>query len=439
MKIEYLYIDGYKNLSGFQVYIEKDTTLLAIAGRNGSGKSNVMEAIAEIFTSVMNGGDEPKFTFALQYSIHGDEVMISNQSGTLVIAKDGKPVSKSRQRLLMPLTLFLYYAGETERLKNISDNAMDKAFGKSIKGTVMPSYKSISYLSVKDFGLSMMVNRCFSHNISRTLEETLSIEGISKECTIILKRPQWRKRGTPDNFWNAKGYVAEVLELLKTNGEYRIISSEKAIIYLPDCEALRNEFSGPEWLYKSLKILMQADILDHIEIDVIKNGQSFDCHELSEGEKQLGNLLSVLNFTKEYNALFLLDEFDSHLHPSWQRDFSALVNEENITGQVLFTTHSSLTLGQMRNNSVFLMNDGQIFESSIDTYNRDASEIMEELMEVSLRPRHIEVLIAGFNKSIAQKNPDAAKQFRKELAQQLGKDDPFFITADLSITRIEHR
>ena len=437
MKIEYLYINGFKNLSEFEVSFEKGTTLIAIAGKNGSGKSNVLEAIAEIFTAVMTEGDEPNFTFTVRYMIHGDSVTISNQSGSWKITKNDRVVPKSQRRTILPLTLFLYYAGETARIKNISESAIDKAFSRCITRGITPSYKSISYLSTKDFGLSLLVNRCFSLNISQTLERVLGIEEIAKKCTIVLKRPSWGKRKTPESFWNAKGYLADVLGFLTGKGTYTVISLEESHINLADCEALRDDAKGPEWLFETLKILMQAGILDHIQIDVIKDGQSFDCNDLSEGEKQFGNLISVLNITRAYNALFLLDEFDSHLHPVWQRDFSELINEEHITGQVLFTTHSSLTLGQKRNNSVFLMNGGQIFQSSVDTYNRDVSEILQELMEVSLRPRHINVLITNFNRAIAQKKPEVAKQCRDELAQHLSKNDPFFITADLSIARIE--
>lgn len=221
------------------------------------------------------------------------------------------------------------------------------------------------------------------------------------------------------------------------NSSYKIVSNDNIILTLSECSKIQDHFSGPEGLFKALKILSQAEILDYIKIDVTKDSIIFDCNELSEGEKQLGNLLSILNFTRDYSALFLLDEFDSYLHPTWQRHFAELVSLKNITGQVLFTTHSPFTLSQMKRHNVFLLKNGTIYESSVDTYNRNASEIMEELMDISLRPKHIEELISNFNKAIAQKNILTAKQLKEQLHEYLSDEDPFFITADLSIARID--
>lgn len=439
MKIEHLYIDGYKNLFGFEVYFESRTSLLALAGKNGSGKSNALEAVAKIFAFIMTEGEVPGFTFSIQYSIHGDTVVVENITNSLKISKNGKAVSKSQQHSIIPLTLFLYYAGETERLRSLSDKTVDKVFDRCIKSGETPSYKSISYLSVNDFGLSLMVTRCYGLSKSKVLEDILGIESIAKRCKLHFIRPSWGKRGAPENFWNAQGYVKEIIELLTHVGVCEVINSDEFIISLPDCEALRDDLSGPEGLFKDLKILSQAGVLSKVEIDVIKDGASFDCNELSEGEKQLGNLLMIIDFTREYSALFLLDEFDSYLHPSWQRIFAELIHNESIAGQIIFTTHSPLTLSQMKSNNVFLLRSGKIYESSIDPFNRDVSEIMEELMDVSLRPENILDLINDFNKHIATKNLSAAKQTRGELAGLLSVDDPFFITADISIARIDRR
>lgn len=440
MKIEYLSIDKYKNLSSFRIDFEKNLNLIALAGKNGSGKSNILEVIAHIFSFIMTDTKELGFTFELHYKIRGDSICISNNSGELKILKNNKLLPKTQHRSIIPITVFLYYAGETERLKKLAIESIDKTFNKCIKNGENPSYKAISYLSINDFGLSLMAISCFySSNVDilKTLEETLGITNISKECKLYLKRPSWGKSGKQDNYWNAKGYIKELLDILDHNSSYKIVSNDNIILTLSECSKIQDHFSGPEGLFKALKILSQAEILDYIKIDVTKDSIIFDCNELSEGEKQLGNLLSILNFTRDYSALFLLNEFDSYLHPTWQRHFAELVSLKNITGQVLFTTHSPFTLSQMKRHNVFLLKNGTIYESSVDTYNRNASEIMEELMDISLRPKHIEELISNFNKAIAQKNILTAKQLKEQLHEYLSDEDPFFITADLSIARID--
>ena len=50
MKISGLKISGYKNLKNLEMDFEKDVSLIALIGDNGSGKSNVLEALTIIFS-----------------------------------------------------------------------------------------------------------------------------------------------------------------------------------------------------------------------------------------------------------------------------------------------------------------------------------------------------------------------------------------------------
>ena len=151
-------------------------------------------------------------------------------------------------------------------------------------------------------------------------------------------------------------------------------------------------------LFAKLELLLQADILKEIRFNVIKDDVSMQLEMLSEGEKQLAQLLCLLEATKEYRALFLLDEFDSFLHPNWQRRFAEIISEIEITGQVLFTTHSPLTLGKMRKENIRILKDGQGFEPSADTFNRDITEVLEEIMDVGKRPVDVEKAMRDFRK-----------------------------------------
>ena len=50
MKINYIYIDGYKNLNKLEVSFDNNSTVNALIGNNGSGKSNVIEALTNELT-----------------------------------------------------------------------------------------------------------------------------------------------------------------------------------------------------------------------------------------------------------------------------------------------------------------------------------------------------------------------------------------------------
>ena len=56
MKLEYLYIDGYKGLKGLELRFKEQHSPVAVdflVGKNGSGKSSVLEALGLIFTRIM--------------------------------------------------------------------------------------------------------------------------------------------------------------------------------------------------------------------------------------------------------------------------------------------------------------------------------------------------------------------------------------------------
>ena len=55
MKLKSLWIKDYKNLKDFHLDFEQGNNLSILIGNNGSGKSNVLEAISGIFAEAYRG------------------------------------------------------------------------------------------------------------------------------------------------------------------------------------------------------------------------------------------------------------------------------------------------------------------------------------------------------------------------------------------------
>lgn len=71
MRLEYLAIDGYKGLKDLRIDFWKQRSKTAIdflIGKNGSGKSSVLEALGLIFTRIMQN-ESPGFSFDLRYEM----------------------------------------------------------------------------------------------------------------------------------------------------------------------------------------------------------------------------------------------------------------------------------------------------------------------------------------------------------------------------------
>lgn len=75
MRIDNLWISSFKNLKDFTIDFDEDELISVIVGRNGTGKSNVIEALVIIFRD-LDLGKDPQFAYKLRYRIGTFDVSI---------------------------------------------------------------------------------------------------------------------------------------------------------------------------------------------------------------------------------------------------------------------------------------------------------------------------------------------------------------------------
>lgn len=96
----------------------------ALIGQNGTGKSNLMEALITIFRDI-DLDREAAFDYELEYSIRGFEVKIEANTARQkrpYVWVDGKSESQGyllRNRELLPSHIFAYYSGRNERMETL--------------------------------------------------------------------------------------------------------------------------------------------------------------------------------------------------------------------------------------------------------------------------------------------------------------------------------
>ncbi|WP_217873852.1 AAA family ATPase [Billgrantia desiderata] len=152
MKVDKLHIRSrFKNLENVLVDFDEDNLMTVIVGRNGSGKSNVLEALVAIFRN-MDLGEEPPFSYQLTYRLgqqgteRWEEVNIDADPRRGTLAKQYEvtvrdlnnpelrgfkegvrgariPFSKVKRDKLgraqyLPKYVFSYYSGPSDRLES---------------------------------------------------------------------------------------------------------------------------------------------------------------------------------------------------------------------------------------------------------------------------------------------------------------------------------
>lgn len=437
MKINYIYIDGYKNLNKLEASFDNNSTVNALIGNNGSGKSNVIEALTKVFIAVYNDSTVD-FVYEIHYTISDNEIVLCNKEKT-VFLKNGKSVKKSEKETCLPRSIFLYYCGETDRIQNFASDCQDKKFEKALKtdGEIVARY--VSSVGLKEFAAALLANAICQNSTYDRVCELINIYNIGGPVTFNLGRPSWSKSApiTEESFWNAQGTVAMLLHAIKDVGELQITDKNTAKIIVKNIADLKLGAESAFDLFIRFELLIQAGILNSIDFKIVKEGVEITSNDLSEGEKQLAQFLCLLEATKDYRALFLLDEFDSFLHPNWQRRFAEIIDGISITGQVLFTTHSPLTLGKVRKENIRILKDGKIYIPSVDTYNRDITEVLDEIMEVTKRPIEIEKAIKYFRNAVMHNRKDEAYKAYESLKELLSKEDPYWGAVDHLLANME--
>ena len=111
MRLKSLYIEEYKNIKEQTFDFSDNTGYIALIGLNGSGKSNLLEAISIIFKSLINNnGTGVPFAYSIEYEIDGDTYIRGNR----VSKKNG--IRFKANEISLPSSLIACYSGEDRRL-----------------------------------------------------------------------------------------------------------------------------------------------------------------------------------------------------------------------------------------------------------------------------------------------------------------------------------
>lgn len=449
MKLKQISIQKYKNLVDFKCEFS-DSNISAFIGNNGSGKSNLLEAITEVFSYAKKKCEDKLYSIIVPPEIYGCEIEYEkdgifytlkyNHSEVSLYCGD-KSLSKREMNDALPDNILIYYAGETVRQARTAAETFDEKYNYRLKNSdnnSFPGYKYIDYYSVDDLGLLLLTAAVYKGDYYEKLLTLLKCNEILPEINIMLQNPKGKNQADADTYWGAKGFVLSFLDTLR---KY-VSSTQNLLAYysmnFKEIESFAKTSKNESEFFAKLKALKNAKYLHWIMLELLReDGEKFTFDMLSEGEKQLALLYLLTTFTAEDNCLYIFDEFDAYLHLNWQRNFASVITNLNINGHIIFTTHSPATISNIKRQNVFILNNGKVQPARSDTFNRSLDEIMEEQMLVTMRPKIFTDLEIEFRNAIIHNNKDVAWAKLEQIREIVGDDDPFFITASMALRRME--
>lgn len=500
MQLKKLYIEDYKILKDFTIEFPYDFKkyISVFIGANGSGKSTILETIAQIFSSAMLN-EKAKFGFELEYSVRleniteetfnnsefhiayilvklkayeGEEIKVSIDSGMddtnyddkIVFDKNKVIVNEGSKQVVLsylPDNIIVYYSGLSEHLENVCNKHELQQQEAFYKGNLFAK-RSFFYYKPENFNMLLLALLSFEFgDIKEKIFKKLNITELSG-FSIKMKRPNtsWAKSKKAKDVWGAKGVILEFCEVLQRFAKFTHIAEDDNSIdfSFPSMERLysiKNHYGDERKLFELLDMSLYEGMLDSIEITLNKgvlqtksipqDGKiNFNSKRLSEGEQQSIIIKGLTELFSGKNSLFLFDEPDTYLHPKWQRQIiteientiDASYNSENF---YVIATHSPQILSNARSelNFVKIIEDGALIENTPKYYGREINTILYELMGVEERNKLIRDKISDLYTLIDEDEIKDAESSLNELQDLIGEDDPELKRAEIQITYLK--
>lgn len=143
------------------------------------------------------------------------------------------------------------------------------------------------------------------------------------------------------------------------------------------------------------------------------------------------------DFTKE-NAVVLIDEIDSYLHPKWQARLLQVLQEHFPRTQFVISSHSPLILGSLKTENIYLLefNGDKVscYQPAFNPYGADANRILVHLMGQSERAiERVAGLLKEYSDFADSGELDKAKRVGEEIRQLIDPEDPEILKTDVVI------
>ncbi len=311
-----------------------------IIGKNSTGKTSILQAIALGLvpenTNQITQNTEEKYTNFINQKITNSKIKELHKAKISLKWKTDNEKNKkkfNRKYILNDLSVREQYVYSEKLLadKEIPKTYLVLGYGENLfpdrEASEYEAYNFIDYLKTGDYN-SISV-------------ESLFVDYYKKLINPLYILNKLQKNELPSGF--SKSEVEELT-------------------------AIKNE------LFKTLNLFLNVQQADSFEIKLIDNRykfidnseNKFDLYQLSEGYRTNISLVTDIlikifasrnnlflepykhtdfnKILKKVRGTILIDEFDKHLHPVWQKSFVGILKEQLPKIQFVLTTHNVVAL-----------------------------------------------------------------------------------------------
>lgn len=410
MKLSGITLTDFRGVSQLEVTL--DPRMTVIVGRNGTGKSSVLDALAIMLTHVQSLWLPERVARthlnAFQFYKKSD-VQIGRDDYTLGI----KFVLEDAIGEDVPLD-FDFRLSDTHFLKGPS--SLD-----SLRGFV----GSQTLLSGKD---DLLVyyrqDRGFDDKSGR-IEPTTSLFGSLRAISQL------------ESWWDRRD-AEEARHVRDVDRNYRD----------PQLQAVRS-------LIKEVDGFVGVSFSSTLEPEGIyferEDGVKIHVSSLSTGERSfiilLADLARRLQMTKPHlplhkiPAIVLIDEIELNLHPSWQSKIISTLSRVFQSCQFIVTTHSPQVISSVESTRVRMLerdSEGVQVKQPLRTKGQTSNYLLEGVFQAHERDPEIDNLFDDFNEAVSNKESGKAAKLLDEIIHKIEGDPPELLLLRKRLKGIQH-
>ncbi len=442
MRLRRIYIGDYGVLRHFTIFfgnklptgVGEDATysLDLIVGLNGTGKSTLLQALAEIMRRVERNAPVP-FEFELEYELQAEslqQIILTNRlpdhgegwNHTVRAVVNGKPEELGRQ--VLPAQIVAFTSGSERGWLRHLDELTPEGGGdvswvqtlgakesslRELPGKMVPQ-EEISIEESEESRFTFirtsqlpLVSLCgllvtMSHRTEaiRDVLEHAKIEGMRG---FSLRFRLNEDAATSDEREAIKRLKVHATRALRM-GSDRLLIFDLSQVGPDIATKLLEDFVGGLNLFRTLSRLQEPNdlgnrVLHEVSIFLerpvlVGGGEKPPLHLfdwLSDGEKSFLGRMCLFTLLEEMDSLVLLDEPEVHFNDYWKRQIVYLLDQvmKNQRSHVLVATHSSITLSDVTAKHIAVLDRSTTHTEDyhiapIRTFAAEPGEILVEVL-----------------------------------------------------------
>lgn len=430
MRLKNIKISNYRCFK--ETSIDFDNRVTLIVGKNGAGKTAILDAVAVSVSTLLLGIDGCASRSILKddarYEFHDlDGVIDPQRQFPVSIDSIGDCFGKKNVEWIRSLNS---ENGNT----TIKDARKLTDISKEAQNRIMTGDKSLILPLISYYGTGRLyAQKKEKRNIKSLTEfkrQVGYLDCMAAESNEKLMLNWFQIQTLKSLLEQQKTGVVEKPLLLRT--------VETAI-----CKCFER-ISG----YKNTGIIFDLDTHRLVlEFETVNGSlQKFAMDEMSDGYKNtlsmIGDIayrMAVLNpmlgekVLEETPGVILIDEIDLHLHPQWQQTIISDLNAIFPNIQFIVSSHAPEVINSVAKEQIRILDNGKIYMPAAQTYGRDANSILREVMNVSERPADITERLNVFYVYMDNKEYKKADKVLSEIEDIVGMTDPDIASARTSL------